>query len=275
MGGSYAFSVIGWQGTAVGGGRTEDARISTAIKYRVDVGDNWFRLGADYQVGGYDQNNATQGAWAAQIGKDINLGAAGKLSLDAIYTVDKGAVTTTALAAGSAAFAANPMTMGATVSDDTSWMLLAKYTYHQLRLYAGYENITFVNPSSPLTTGFDNISGFQVLLANVSQKGFVNPEHLQISWAGARYAITPTVDVGVAYYHYDQNSFGAGVPCFTAAASTCAGQLNAASFDVDWQFAKKFDLYAGMMYSAVANGLANGYLFRNNYAPTAGLRFRF
>jgi hypothetical protein len=30
-----------------------------------------------------------------------------------------------------------------------------------------------------------------------------------------------------------------------------------------------------MMYSAVANGLANGYLFRNNYAPTAGLRFRF
>ena len=93
MGGSYAFSVIGWQGTAVGGGRTEDARISTAVKYRVDVGDNWFRLGAIYQVGGYDQNNATQGEWGAQIGKDINLGAYGKLSLDAIYTVDKGAVS--------------------------------------------------------------------------------------------------------------------------------------------------------------------------------------
>ena len=45
MGGSYAFSVIGWQGTAVGGGDTEDARISTAIKYRVDVGNNLFRLG--------------------------------------------------------------------------------------------------------------------------------------------------------------------------------------------------------------------------------------
>ena len=37
MGASYAFSVIGWQGTAVGGGDTEDARISTAMKYRVDV----------------------------------------------------------------------------------------------------------------------------------------------------------------------------------------------------------------------------------------------
>jgi predicted porin len=274
MGGSYAFSVIGWQGTAVGGGRTEDARISTAVKYRVDVGDNWFRLGAIYQVGGYDQNNATQGEWGAQIGKDFDFGAYGKLSVDAIYTVDKGAVSTTALAAGSAAFAANPNTMGATVSDDNSWMLLAKYTYHQLRLYAGYENITFVNPRDPLTTGFNNISGFPVLLANISQTSIVNPEHLQISWTGARYAITPTLDAGVAYYHYDQNSFGKTF-CANASASTCSGQLNAASFDIDWQFAKKFDLYAGFMYSANANGLANGFQVFNNWAPTAGLRFRF
>jgi len=93
-------------------------------------------------------------------------------------------MTATALASGSAAFAANPNTMGATVSDDTSWMLLAKYTYHQLRLYAGYENITFVNPGTPLTTGLDNIAGIPVLLANISQKTYVNPEHLQISWTG-------------------------------------------------------------------------------------------
>jgi len=272
MGGSYAFSVIGWQGTAVGGGDTEDARISTAIKYRVDVGNNLFRLGAIYQVGGYENNNAAQNEWGAQIGKDFDFGANGKLSVDAIYTENQGAVKAAALSA--AQNLAFPGTLAATISDDTSVMLLAKYTYHQLRLYAGYENITYANPSTPLTTGFNNIAGFQVLLANISQKGFVNPEHEQISWVGARYAITPTVDVGVAYYRYDQNSFGATF-CNTAAASTCSGQLNAASFDVDWQFAKKFDLYAGMMYSAVANGLANGYLFRNNYAPTAGLRFRF
>ena len=60
-----------------------------------------------------------------------------------------------------------------------------------------------------------------------------------------------------------------------AVAGTCAGQLNAVSFDIDWQFAKKLDLYAGFMYSAVANGLANGYQVFNNFAPTAGLRFRF
>jgi predicted porin len=272
MGLSYAFSVIGWQGTSAGGGDTEDARSTTAIKYRADV-YNWFRISALYQVGGYQNDNATQSQWGAGIGKDIDLGAYGKLSLDAIYTEDKGAVALSGLSG--AAFLAAPKTLGATVSDNDSVMLLGKYTYQKLRLYAGYEYINFSNPSTPLTGGFTNIAGIGVLLPNIAQTTYTNSEHLQISWTGARYAFTPTVDAGIAYYHYDQNSYGTKGFCNTAALGTCAGQLNAVSFDVDWQFAKKFDLYAGMMYSAVANGLANGYLFRNNYAPTAGLRFRF
>jgi predicted porin len=272
MGSSYAFSPIGWSGTTPGGGNTEDARISTAIKYRVDVGNNLFRLGAIYQVGGYDNNNAAQSAWGAQIGKDIDLGGYGKLSLDAIYTDNQGAVKAAALSA--AQNLAFPGTLAATISDNTSVMLLGKYTYHQLRLYAGYEYITYANPSNPLTTGFTGIAGIPIAFADLSQKTFVNDEHLQISWAGARYAITPTLDAGVAYYHYDQNSFGKTF-CANASASTCSGQMNAASFDIDWQFAKKFDLYAGFMYSAVANGLANGYQVFNNWAPTVGLRFRF
>ena len=272
MGASYAFSVIGWQGTAVGGGDTEDARSTTAIKYRADV-YNWFRISALYQVGGYENNNGAQGQWNAGIGKDINLGAYGNLSLDAIYAEHKGAVASSSLMG--AAFLKAPETLGATISDNTSVMLLGKYTYHQLRLYAGYEYINFANPSTPLTTGFTDIAGIGVLLPNIAQTTYTNNEHLQISWAGARYAFTPTVDAGIAYYHYDQNSYGTKGFCADASLGTCAGQLNAASFDVDWQFAKKFDLYGGVMYSAVANGLANGYLFRNNWAPTAGLRFRF
>jgi predicted porin len=274
MGGSYAFSVIGWQGTAVGSGDTEDARVSTSVKYRGDVGDHWFRVGAMAQVGGYEQNNAAQDEYGAQIGKDFDFGASGKLSLDGIWTNDKGAVKSTMLAAGSAAFAANPNTLGATISDDSSVMLLAKYTYHQLKLFGGYEFISFANPSTPLTSGFTNVAGIPILFGNISQTSFVNDEHLQIMWAGARYAFTDTLDAGVAYYHYDQNSFGKTF-CANTSASTCAGTLDAVSLNVDWQFAKKFDAYAGFMYSQVHNGLANGYLFTNNFAPTAGLRFRF
>ena len=271
MGASYAFSVIGWQGTAVGGGDTEDARISTAVKYRADV-YNWFRVGAIVQVGGYDNNNGSQSEWGVQIGKDIDFGGNGKLSLDAIYTEDKGAVKASALSA--AQNLKFPGTIAATISDDNSFMLLGKYTFHQLRLYAGYEYITFANPSSPVTTGFTGIGGIPFAFADITQTAFVHDEHLQIMWTGARYAITPTLDAGVAYYHYDQNSFGKAF-CNNISASTCSGQLNAASFDIDWQFAKKFDLYAGFMYSAVQNGLANGYQVLNNWAPTAGLRFRF
>jgi predicted porin len=274
MGGSYAFSVIGWQGTAVGGGDTEDARVSTAIKYRADIGDNWFRVGAMTQIGGYDQNNADQGMYAFQIGKDIGLGAAGGLSLDAIYTYDKGAVKSTALAAGTPAFAAAPNTLGATISDDQSVMLLAKYTYKQLKVFGGYEFIDFANPSSPQTASFFNIAGIPILLSNISQTGFVNDEHLQIMWTGARYAFTDTLDAGIAYYHYDQNSFGVTF-CNNTSAATCSGTLDAVSMNIDWKFAKKFDVYAGFMYSQVRNGLANGYLFTSNFAPTAGLRFRF
>src|SRR6202035_5772205 len=103
----------GWQGTAVGGGDTEDARISTAIKYRVDVG-NLFRLGAVYQVGGYENNNGAPGVWGGQIGKDFDFGAYGKLSVDAICTEDKGAVSATSLSA--AQNLAFPGTLAATIS---------------------------------------------------------------------------------------------------------------------------------------------------------------
>jgi predicted porin len=125
-----------------------------------------------------------------------------------------------------------------------------------------------------LTSGFTDVGGTSVLYGNITQNAFFNNEHLQIMWTGARYAFTDTVDAGVAYYHYDQNSYGK-IFCTNNSASTCAGTLDAVSLNVDWQFAKKFDAYAGIMFSQVHNGLASGYLFTNNIAPTAGLRFRF
>jgi hypothetical protein len=84
--------------------------------------------------------------------------------------------------------------------------------------------------------------------------------------------------VTAAYYHYDQPAFGAPVNCAAAGAATpatCHGTFDAVSFAVDWQFAKKFDAYAGFMFSQVNGGLANGFLNRNTIDPTVGLRFRF
>src|SRR5258708_10740527 len=57
MGGSYAFSVIGYQGIACGAGDTQDCRFSTSVKYRVNIGQ--LRAAALWQFGGYSQNNCS------------------------------------------------------------------------------------------------------------------------------------------------------------------------------------------------------------------------
>jgi hypothetical protein len=44
---------------------------------------------------------------------------------------------------------------------------------------------------------------------------------------------------------------------------------------LDWHLVKRFDLYAGVMYSKVAGGLANGFIVNNNTAFTGGARLNF
>ena len=57
--------------------------------------------------------------------------------------------------------------------------------------------------------------------------------------------------------------------------SRCPGAQDALSLAGDWRFARKFDAYAGFMYSQVNDALASGFLFRNAVNTTAELRFRF
>src|SRR5208282_6463947 len=58
MGGSYAFSPVGYSGSYAGFGDTEAARSNTALKYRINIQN--FRLGGLLQVGGYNWGNGTQ-----------------------------------------------------------------------------------------------------------------------------------------------------------------------------------------------------------------------
>jgi len=278
MGGSYAFSPIGYSGTTCGVGDTEDCRFTTSAKYRVNVGP--FRAAALWQFGGYAQNNASDGAWQGQLGGDIPNVAKGTLSLDVIGSYVKDAVLLALagnpLSPGGVPVAPFlPQTLTATISDDTSVMALAKYSNGPLKLFGGYEWIQYAPPSG--TPGpFTDIAGGPVTALATTTFMF-HDKILQVFWTGAKYAVTDSLDVTGAYYHYDQNSFGGGASagCSNASFSTCSGTFDAVSFMVDWRFAKKFDAYAGLMFSQVNAGLANGYLNRNTVDPTAGLRFRF
>jgi predicted porin len=276
MGGAYAFSPIGFSGLVVGGGDTENAKYSSSVKYRVNFGN--FRVGALYQFGGYDLNNGSKEAFGGTVGGDFKIGP-GLLSVDAIAAHNKDAVNLGLSATG---------VLGATISDNTNVMVVAKYTLDRLKFYAGYEWMRFGSPSDPQTS-FTDVAG-NLICANTgagscgavnltSITNFSNPKDriLQVGWVGARYSVTDTVDVAAAYYHYDQNNFGLKAVCATNSGgdSSCAGTMNAASAMIDWRFAPKWDAYLGTFFSEFNGGLGNGYLAHNNLATTAGVRFKF
>ena len=110
---------------------------------------------------------------------------------------------------------------------------------------------------------------------------FDTPEHLQVYWTGAKYSFTPVLDGTVAYYHYNQDFYQSSTTfiasCSNSLHSNCAGTLDAVSALLDWHFSPKFDTYAGLMFSEVNNGQANGYQAGGhvNVDPTVGLRFKF
>ena len=293
MGVSYAFSPLGFSGITCGVGNTEACKFSTSVKYRIDVGQ--FRAAALWQFGGYAQNNGSNGAYQVQVGADIPNLANGVLSVDAIYSYVRDVVSLS-LGGGSNDAAGMPIapflpqTLTATFSDNSSVMLLGKYVVGPLKLYAGYEWIHFAAPSNP-QTAFTDIGGHFICdgCAAVNNTDISNTAYganglgnktLQVMWIGARYAVKENLDVMTGYYHYIQNSFfgtatGGPAPCSDSSRSQCAGTFDGISFAVDWRFAPKWDLYAGVMFTQVTGGLANGYLQRNNVDPTVGLRFRF
>jgi predicted porin len=298
---SYAFSPIHFSGVVGGGGDTENAKFSSAVKYRLSYLN--FRVAGLVQFGGYDLNNGSTGAYEGQVGGDFHIGP-GKLSVDAIGGYNRNAVNlglsgAPTNAAGYPIGTELPQTLTATVSDNTNVMGVAKYETGPVRLYSGYEWMQFAPPSNP-QTNFSDIQGFSICptcgngsainnTAYSSSAGF-NDKILQAFWVGARYAVAPfnvgdvivkDVEVAIAYYHYDQNNFTASAAnqakCAVSNtnASQCHGTMDAVSTMVDWKFAAKWDAYIGTMYSGMNGGLANGYLARDNIATTGGIRFRF
>ena len=268
---SYAFSLIGFSGTVAGSGSTEDARWDNSFKYLGAYGPA--RLALMYQPGGSITRNDTG------FGADVGFDYAG-LSADAVYTHKKDEVSAGVLSTAQVASAAllglnSQNSFSATVSDNDSYSIMARYNWKPFSFYVGYDYIKYMNPKSPLAVGFIDIGGYTA--AAVNDTAYTNNKILQYVWVGARFNVTDKLEVDGAWYHIDQNSYatGANAGCNSTKASSCSGEENVASLLADYHFTKRFDVYGGVMYSQVINGMANGFLHNQNIAPTAGMRYSF
>ncbi|HWJ34630.1 MAG TPA: porin [Steroidobacteraceae bacterium] len=285
---SQAFSLIGISGTTAGGGDTQNRRLDSSVKY---VGSyKVVEGGAAHLSAQYKFNQSTgsaNSAFEVAIGGDF----AGA-SVDAYYAKIKDAVSVAALSAaqvaGLSALCPNPVPAGgscvsaspsnalaATLSDNTTFAVYGLYNLGVLKFYGGYEHIKYANPATPLSAGF-NVSAYTI--AYVNNAAYPNDKTLQVFWGGVRYTVLPQLDLVGAYYGYKQNAYGTGANagCTTNKSGTCSGTEDVISFDADYRLSKRFDAYAGVMYSGVHDGLANGYLFHTtDITTTMGVRFKF
>jgi predicted porin len=281
---SYAFSLLGLSGTPAGGGDTQDRRLDGSIKYSNSF-LNMIHVGAQYKTQGSSAANySIAGSGEAFSGYEVALGAdyAGA-SIDGFYTKMKDAVSVNTLSAAQLAtlpgLGLSPSTsVSGTISDNASYGVMALYAIPVVPItaFGGYQHITYMKPSIPLTVGFDDIGGYT--LGAVSNTAYTAADKiLQVYWAGARYMPTPELTVALAYYGEKQNAYatGADAGCASVISGACSGNFHAVSTSVDYHFTKRFDTYAGIMWSNVSHGLANGYINTSMVDPAIGMRFSF
>jgi predicted porin len=270
--GASAFGLVGASNTYSGAGSSEDNRLDSTAKYHVSFND-LVHFAALYKFNG--SNGAANTAVQADVG-----GQYAGLSVDAYYSKINSAITASSLTAAQVAglpalgySASNAL--AATISDNTTYSLMALYNFDPLKFFAGYMHIKYANPENPLSARFNDIGGY--VLAFVTNNAYINSKTVQVYWTGVRYTVIPGLDLTAAYYGYHQNAYGTGkqAGCSTSAHSTCSGSLEAFSFDADYRFNKHFDAYLGAMYSGVHDGVASGYIYATNINPTAGVRYKF
>ena len=255
----YAFSFLGYSGFNGGAGSTQGARWDNSFKYAYQNGPIHFN--ALYSGGAQDG-----GLFGHAFGADIGGSYAG-LSIDAVYEYENGVVNLRSAFDDPVAPIPTPG-LAAYVSDDRSYNVMGKYTFElggappasdKLTVYAGYSHIQ----KSHFDYTFGQAQGAYNIAVGINVN---NPAVYNFEWAGVKYALASGWSFTGAYYHATQNSWTIGlgttgtqgVGC-SAAGLLCAGDFDEASFVADYAFNKHYDVYAGVNYSRVTDGLANGF----------------
>jgi predicted porin len=291
MSASQAFSVIGLSGTPAGGGATQDRRLDDSLKYTVNYKGVHVGLMYKFSNGNAEAFRNGGGSGEAYTVLQAQLGFNYKgASVDGYYLKTKDAISASAISTkqcgNSAALpGACPLlpagfslsnSVSGTVADTETWAILTSYDFGGPKVYAGYEHVTYSDPSIPLPAGYNDIGGY--VLAFVNNTPYAAADKvLQVYWTGVKYPVSQNLDLIAAFYGYKQDSYATGkyAGCTNNVSPACSGNLWAYSIAAVYRLTKHFDAYGGAMYSGVKNGLANGYLNTSNIDPTVGVRYSF
>lgn len=256
---SYAFSFLGYSGFNAGAGSTEAGRWDNAIKYAYTNGP--FRISGMYSDGGQDT-----GILHRAFGFDAGTTWQG-LSVDFVYENENGAVNLRSSFDNAASPLPTPG-LAAYISNDTSYNVLAKYTWDlaakdKLTAYAGYSRIR--KGYGEYRTGAEAEGNYPIAVGIY----IISPAEYNMEWVGARYAMHSNWNFSGAFYHVNQNSWTIGVGNTSTPGATpigcsgagllCAGDFYEASGVADYVINKHYDLYGGVNWSKVTDGLANGF----------------
>ena len=284
QGGAPAFSFLGYSGAVGGAGTTEASRWNNAIRYVYAKGPLHF-------AAEFAGKSADTGMPGTAFGFSAG-GTLGGLSLDVVYQKENAAVnlrssddnalnplTNTAGAAngGDIWNSVNQPGLSAYLSKDTSISVVGKYEMatankSKLTLYAGFSHFE----KAAAANNYYGIAGYSAggYLAAIDLE-ITGTAKYDMEWIGARFTTQSKLTISAAFYNAHQNNWAvalttpgtaalAGVAAGQslgcgAAGLLCAGSFHEASLVVDKPLFKYVDVYAGVNWSQVTNGLAWGY----------------
>ena len=257
---SYAFSFLGYSGFNGGAGSTQAARWDNSVKYV-------YQNGPVHVAGMYSTGGADIGFQGKAYGANAGVTFQG-LTVDAVYQNEKGAVNLRSSFDNAGVDPVPTPGLAAYISNNTSYNLMGRYTIEfpnatkdKLTLFAGYTHIKKAH--GDYSAGAEAEGNYPIDVGiNINNSAEYNME-----WVGARYTVNTNWNFSAAYYHITQNSWtiglgptgNQGLGC-SAAGLLCSGDFNEGSAVVDYVFNKHYDLYGGVNYSQVTDGLANGFV---------------
>jgi predicted porin len=315
LSGSLAFSALGYSGSWSGGGYTEGTKWDNSLKYTYTYNNlfasgmvKFGEWGApqtggngNWQVaaGVKDWNNFSATVAGGHLSGVPKLGALGVGSLLPTGTLTATLADQDVIAAG-------------VKYKFQQWTFSGGYQFFRLTNPSTTQPSTTptgnlagtVNAANPWTDG----NGYQV--TSLTTNAYGSASNNSIFWLGTKYSYDSKLDIIGGYYHWLQNQYnttsakiasgaaptaaacsaariavtkttassttvGGLVTTTNPRASNCSGTSDAVSVVVDYHFTKRFDAYAGIMWSGVSGGLASGYQVTGVWAPSVGIRYTF